>query len=242
MIDIHPNGEALARAAAVYIAQEAMQSVEERGRFAIARAGGSTPKRAYEILAESPLREKMPWGSIHIFWGDERCVAPEDERSNERMARRALLDHVPINENQVHPIRCADDPHVAAADYERVLQQAFAHATSPLDLVVLGMGDDGHTAGLFPGSPALDETLRWTAVHRKEGEEHMRITTTLPLLNLSRRALFLVSGESKAAMLRTVIEEGGGPERLPAARVAPLDGEPLWMVDRPAASRLAVCL
>jgi 6-phosphogluconolactonase len=242
VIDIHPDAEALARAVATRVAEEAMQAVHETGRFTIALAGGSTPKRAYELLAESPLRDKLPWQSVHVYWSDERCVPATDERSNERMARVALLDHVRIADAHVHPMRCADDPHAAADAYERELQSAIGAARSPLDLVVLGMGDDGHTAGLFPGSPALEEMKRWTAVVQKAGEPHQRITMTLPILNLARHVLFVVSGESKAAMLRTIVEEGGGDERLPAARIAPLEGEPLWMIDREAASRLSICL
>jgi 6-phosphogluconolactonase len=240
VIEVHPDMEALALAAANRIAGEAMEAIAESGRFAIALSGGSTPKRTYELLATSPLRERIPWQSVHVFWGDERCVPPDDERSNERMARRALLDHVPLDERNVHPIRCEGDAERAGAAYEHELQREFGTARTPLDLVLLGMGDDGHTAGLFPGSPALDETLRWTAVIQKAGEEHKRITTTLPLLNLARRAIFLVSGASKAAMLRVVIEEQGGPSRLPASRIAPLHGEALWLCDRAAARQLRI--
>jgi 6-phosphogluconolactonase len=242
VIDVHPDAETLARATAIRIAEEVLNAVRESGRCALALAGGSTPKRTYELLAEAPLRDRIPWEKVHFFWGDERCVPPDDERSNERMVRRALLDHVGIDEPNVHPIRCDGDPIVAAAEYETLLQREFGTARSPIDLAILGMGDDGHTAGLFPGSPALDETMRWTAVVRKEGEPYERITTTIALLNLSRRALFIVSGETKSTMLRTIVEEGGGPMRLPASRIAPLDGEPLWMVDRAAASKLSVCL
>jgi 6-phosphogluconolactonase len=239
MIDVHPDAASLARAAATYIAGEAMQTIVETGRFAIALAGGGTPRRAYELLAQPPLAGKVDWRSVHVFWGDERCVDRDDERSNERMARRALLDHVAVDEANVHPIRCAGDPLQASADYEATLQREFGTARTPLDLVVLGMGEDGHTAGLFPGSPALVETMRWTAVVQNAGEPFARVTMTLPLLCLARRALFIVSGEAKAAMLRTIVEEGGGDDRLPASLVMPLDGEPLWMIDADAASCLS---
>lgn len=235
MIEIHPDPETLARAAAERIMKEAIRCVHETGRFAIALSGGGTPRRTYELLAAVPLRETMPWESVHAFWGDERCVPPEDARSNEHMARKALLDHVPIDERNVHPIRCDGDADRAAAAYEEELQREFGTARTPLDLVLLGMGEDGHTAGLFPGSPALDEVLRWTAVVQKEGERYKRITATLPLLNLAQRAIFIVSGASKAEMLRTIVEQRPGVERFPASRIAPRDGEALWMVDRAAA-------
>jgi 6-phosphogluconolactonase len=236
MIEIHADAEALAQAAAERIAAEAVRAVAESGRFAIALSGGSTPKRTYELLAAEPLRSTVPWKSVHVYWGDERCVPVDDERSNERMARRALLDHVDVDERNVHPIRCAGDPVRAAAEYEHELQREFGTARAPLDLVLLGMGDDGHTAALFPGSHALEEQLRWTAIVRREGEEHDRVTMTLPLIELARQVIVLVSGAAKASMLRTIIEEGGGPERLPAARI----GEAVWMVDAGAGQVLDV--
>jgi len=236
MIEIHTDVEALSRAAAERIAADAARAVAESGRFAIALSGGGTPKRTYELLATEPLRSTVPWKSVHVYWGDERCVPVDDERSNERMARRALLDHVDVDERNVHPIRCAGDPVRAAAEYEHELQREFGTARTPLDLVLLGMGADGHTAGLFPGSHALDEQLRWTSVVRRDGEEHDRITMTLPLIRLAREVIVLVSGAEKASMVRTILTEHGGPERLPASRI----GEAMWMVDVGAGSMLDV--
>lgn len=237
MIEVYADAEALARAAAGYIARCAADDIAARGEFVIALAGGSTPKRTYELLAAKPFRDSVAWNKVHVYWGDERCVPPDDERSNERMARIALLDHVDVDELHVHPIRCARSPVDAAREYDQLMRRSLAHRDMPFDLVVLGMGDDGHTAGLFPGSFALDESFQCTAVVRKHGEDIDRITMTLPLLNSARRAMFIVSGASKSQMLHEVVDERNraAPEmnaaRLPASRIAPSGSEPVWMVD-----------
>lgn len=152
VLDVFPDHESLALAAAAYVVGRARRSLKVGGSFAVALAGGSTPRRTYEFLAASPLSDLMPWTDTHVFWSDERCVPLSDPRSNERMARRSLLDYVPVPPGQIHPMRCG------AAEYEGGLRESF-----PLDLVLLGLGSDGHTASLFPGSPALFEEERWTA-------------------------------------------------------------------------------
>lgn len=247
MIEVFDDAESLAVAAANYVASAVIGDVNARGRCTIALSGGSTPQRTYELLARKPLCGTVSWPHVHVFWGDERCVGVDDGRSNERMARRALLDHVPIDERNVHPIRCpqssrlARDPRQpdtssAALSYDALLRRELAESNGQLDLVLLGIGDDGHTAALFPHSPALDETTRWTAQVQKPGEDIDRITMTLPLLNRARRVVFIVSGASKASTLRVIINDGGGVDRLPAALVSA--SNVVWLIDKDAASML----
>lgn len=240
MIDIFSDREELSRAAAELFAAEAERGARERGRFAVLLSGGETPRRTYELLAEPPFRERVPWEKVHLFWGDERCVPADDERSNFRMARQALLDRVPVPPAHLHPIACAGAPCEAATAYEALLRSFFAPFLPRFDLVLLGMGDDGHTASLFPGSNAVGETERWTAVTRRPGEEIDRVTVTLPLVNGAALVLFLVAGGGKAQVLRRVLtgEERGG--LLPAGLVRPAAGELRWFVDRAASAALAI--
>ncbi len=236
MISLYPDRETLSRAAAGLFAERVARAAASRGRCAILLAGGETPRRTYELLAEEPLRQRVPWELLHVFWGDERCVSPDDPRSNSRMACRALLDRVPVPAGQIHPIPGNREPREVVEEYEALLRRFFAGAPPRFDLVFLGLGVDGHTASLFPGSPALDERERWTAVVRRAGEEIDRVTLTLPLLNQAELVLFLVAGEDKAAVLREVLVET--PDALPAGMVRPERGELRWLVDRPAARLL----
>ena len=155
MIQVYPDLESLSRAAADLLVMQAHLAVAARGRFSVALSGGATPRRTYELLAAPPLKDQAPWDRVHVFWGDERGVPRNDPRSNARMAREAWLDHVPIPKDQIHPLDCADDPATAARQYEAELRQFFAGGPPRLDLVLLGLGDDGHTASLFPGTRRL---------------------------------------------------------------------------------------
>ncbi|HXE96686.1 MAG TPA: 6-phosphogluconolactonase, partial [Dongiaceae bacterium] len=192
MISVYPDKEVLSRAAAALFAETAERAVADHGRCAVLLAGGETPRRTYELLADEPLRSRVPWGHLHLFWGDERCVPLDDPRSNARMAYRALLDRVPVPSGQIHPITCDNDSRQAADEYEALLRKFFAGVPPRFDLVLLGLGDDGHTASLFPGSPVLDERERWTAVTRRAGEEIDRVTLTTPLINKAELVVFLV--------------------------------------------------
>lgn len=231
--------EALARAAAGELVRVATRAVGERDAFALALAGGETPRRLYELLADprEPFRDRIAWSRTHVFFGDERPVPPDHRDSNFRMAREALLGRVPAA--SVHRIR-GEDP-AAAEEYEAELRRFFAipagEAPPRLDLVLLGLGTDAHTASLFPRSPALEERRRWVAAPFVERLGTRRITLTLPILDRARAVLFLVSGGDKAEALARVLEPAAGEELPPAARVRP-EGEILWFVDRAAASRL----
>lgn len=233
----------VARAAAEELVDAAARAVAERGRATVALAGGSTPQRLYRLLADgsAPFRARLPWDRIHVFFGDERHVPPDHPDSNYRAAREALLAHVTVA--SVHRMRGElPDPAAAAAGYEAELERFFAlsAAADPpprLDLVLLGLGADGHTASLFPGSAALEERRRWVLAPFVERLGTHRITLTLPVLDRAREVVFLVSGSDKADALARVLAPGEAPAA-PAARVRPEAGAPIWIVDHAAAARL----
>ncbi len=198
-------------------------------------AGGSTPKAAYGILARD-YAETVDWGRVHAFFGDERTVPPGHEDSNYRMAREALLDRVPVG--GVHRMRGELPPDEAAASYEEELRAFFGDEGPPrFDLILLGLGEDGHTASLFPETSALEVTDRLVVANPVLKLDTTRITLTAPVLNAARAVIFLVAGESKAEALKEVLEGDADPRRYPAKLVQPADG-PTWMVDRSAAQRL----
>jgi 6-phosphogluconolactonase len=217
----------------------AQRAVSTRGIFRVALSGGSTPKRLYASLADAPI----DWPKVLVFFGDERCVPPEHADSNHRMAREALLAKVPLPAANVHRIYGeVPDPATAAAEYERELERVFElePGTAPaFDLVLLGIGADGHTASLFPGTPALAERQKLVVANRVEQLGVHRITFTARTINAARAVVFLVSGADKAPALRAILEGPRDPERYPAQLVAPGEGELTWLVDRAAAAELA---
>jgi 6-phosphogluconolactonase len=239
MIEVYPDLESLSRAAAALLVRQVNRAVAARGRFSVALAGGATPRRTYELLAAPPHQDQVPWDRVHVFWGDERCVPLNDPRSNARLAKAAWLDRVPIPAAQIHPINCASDPAAAARQYEAQLREFFAGQPPILDLVLLGLGKDGHTASLFPGTPALAESERWVAAVPVADQDLPRITLTAPLINQAAMVAFLVAEEGKAGVLREVLHGPRDPERLPAQLIQPHDGELLWLVDLAAAGSLA---
>ena len=225
----------LAEAAASDFAARAAKAVEERGRFAVVLAGGSTPKAAYEILARD-FAEIVDWGRVHAFFGDERTVPPDHEDSNYRMARETLLDHVPVG--GVHRMRGELPPDEAAASYEDELRGFFGAEGLPgFDLILLGIGEDGHTASLFPETPALEVTDRLAVSNPVPKLGATRITLTAPVLNAARAVNFLVAGEGKAEALKEILEGDEDPRMSPAKLVRPSGGA-AWMVDRAAAAML----
>lgn len=238
---IFDDAEALADAAAGHIAARARAATESRGSFTIALSGGSTPRAVFERLARSPLRDSMPWAQTIIFWGDERAVPLDSADSNYRMARESLLDHVPIPAEQVKPMPAHHaDLEAAARHYERVIR-CFVPGDPPrFDLILLGMGPDGHTASLFPRSPALDESARLVVATPEAPlpPRVRRLTLTATLINAAAEVLFLVSGADKAARLRDVLEGPRRPHELPAQLIDPAGGELRWMIDRAAAAAL----
>jgi 6-phosphogluconolactonase len=238
IIQTYPDLEALSEAAAGLFARLAAAAVNTRGRFSVALSGGATPRRTYELLAQPPFREQVLWERTHVFWGDERCVAPDDPRSNARLAREALLDRVPVPPAQVHPLACLASPETAALNYAAVLREFFGEGPPSFDLILLGLGENGHTASLFPGDAALNERERWTAPVYVADQDLHRVTLTAPLLNQAAVVAFLVAGAAKAGVLREVLQKPRDPRRLPAQLINPTKGELYWLLDREAAAQL----
>lgn len=234
MIKVCKDKEALGHAAAAVFARQAQSAVAARGRCSVLLAGGDTPRRTYELLALEPFRRQIPWPQVHFFWGDERCVPANDPSSNALMAHRTFLDSLQLSPEQLHPIRCDRLPDRAAEHYEAELRRFFGGQPPRFDLVFLGLGEDGHTASLLPGSEALQEAARWTAVTRRANEPFSRITVTAPLINQAALVVFLVQGRSKAHVLKSILE-GTGPPPYPARLIKPLGGDLYWLVDREAA-------
>jgi 6-phosphogluconolactonase len=235
--EVYPDAEALAQAAAKLFVDQAKAAIADHGRFSVNLSGGNTPKRVFEVLAGKPYRDQAPWQQIHVFWGDERCVPPDDPRSNYRMTKLALLDHVPIPPAQIHPIAGDIDPAESARQYETLMKSFFAGGPPRFDLIYLGLGENGHTASLFPHTPVLDEKVRWVKEVYVDEVKMWRITMSAPVLNEGKVLAFLVAGGSKAAVLREVREGPYDPKRLPSQLIKPTSGELIWMVDRAAAGK-----
>jgi 6-phosphogluconolactonase len=233
-----PGLEPLAREAAQRFTDLAREAIDSRGRFSVALSGGSTPATLYGLLAQEPCRVQIPWAQVYLFWGDERCVPPDHPDSNYRMANETLISQVPIPSANVFRVRGELEPDLAARAYEKTLQDFFCGPRTRFDLVLLGLGDDGHTASLFPDSDALHERERLAVAveARYQDRPAHRVTLTLPALNTARQVLFLVAGSAKARIVQAVLE---GPEgRLPAQQIRPTAGQTVWILDRKAASQL----
>ena len=232
-IRVFENSRELARAAAETFAEEAAQNIREKGSFSVALAGGSTPKALYELLA-TEYRGALVWEKVHAFFGDERTVPPDHEDSNYRMAYEALLSRVPVG--SVHRMRGELDPREAATLYEQELR-TFFDGPPRFDLVLLGIGEDGHTASLFPSTPALDVTDRFVTENPVEKLGTVRLTLTVPAINAAKKVIFLAAGEGKARALEEILEGHANPREYPAKLVRP-EGGTTWMVDRAAARLL----
>ena len=238
MIEIFANAQELARGAAEYLVARSGEAVAQKGFFTVALSGGSTPKALFQLLADpdEPFHTQVPWTRAHFFWSDERHVPPDHPDSNYRMAHEAMLSRVPVPESNVHRVHSENpDANAAAAEYEQTILQLTKQTLPQLDLILLGLGPDGHTASIFPGSEVLHETKRLVAAPWVEKFNAYRITMTLPLLNNGAAVLFLVSAAEKAEIVKQVIE---GPKLFPAQHVEPTHGQVIWMLDKDAAKNL----
>ena len=254
-IDLGPRGElivvadgsALAREAAERFATAAERAVAERGRAVVALSGGSTPKQMGAILAREPYRSRIPWERVHVFWGDERWVPLGSAESNAGEAMRGFLDLVPMPRTNIHPWNSdAETPEEAASAYERELREAFGSdgemdgGLPRFDLVLLGMGDDGHTASLFPNTRALEQTAELAVANFVPRMDATRLTLTAPVLNAGREILFLIGGPGKAETLAQVLGGSASTAEMPATMIRPTtaDGTICWLVDEDAAAKL----
>ncbi|PYS83030.1 MAG: 6-phosphogluconolactonase [Acidobacteria bacterium] len=238
-VQVFDDPEQVAREAAGLFVRLSIEAISTRGSFSVALSGGSTPRRIYELLASDDYRTQVSWPGVHVFFGDERTVPPDHADSNYRMANETMLSLVPVPAKNVHRMNGVGDAAASASEYESELRAFFGDLAWPrLDLVMLGMGDDGHTASLFPGSAALEEQQAWVVANWVEKFQTWRITLTAPAINAARRVLFLVTGAGKADRLREVLKGERDPARLPSQLIQPRDGTLEWLVDRAAAAKL----
>ncbi len=212
------------------VARQARRAIAERGRFLLALSGGSTPTPFFRHLADTESDLRVDWSCCHVFWADERCVPPTDAASNYGTAWSECLSRLPIPAASIHRIAGEEPPSQAASHYERILRKHLTE-TTPLDLVLLGVGGDGHTASLFPGSASLEEDTQWVVPVCAPANPPSRITLTLPILNDARRIVFLVRGRDK----REILKQLSADKSLPASRIEPTSGDLVWLLDREAA-------
>jgi 6-phosphogluconolactonase len=234
---VFPDVNELSLRAAKAVVRTLNDAVRSTGRCSLVLSGGSTPRTLYGLLA-SRFREQIPWAHVHVFWGDERYVPPGDAQCNYRMAKETLLDHVPCPAANVHPMPTHfSDPDAAARDYEATLRNYFSDEPPEFDLVLLGLGPEGHTASLFPGSPALAEPTRWVLSVMASADPPVRLTLTFPVLNRAANAYFLVTGSDKARALHHILTCTADPSMFPGAGVRLASGTLIWWVDRDAAAQ-----
>ncbi len=265
-LHIYTDSEALSREVAKWIAGKIHDTLKKQPRFTIALSGGSTPKRVHQLLAAAPYKDQIDWSRLHIFWGDERAVPFEDDRNNAKMAYDTLLNFVPVPASQIHIMRTDISPEQSAAAYEKILHQYFPAATPPasvpstlaagdiapfpaanagtaagvtsFDLVILGMGDDGHTLSLFPGTKVVHEEQAWVKAFFLEAQDMYRITLTKTIVNRAARVAFLTTGTAKAHALKEVLQGASNPDLYPSQEIKPQGGELHWFVDTAAATGL----
>ena len=238
-IQILPDLEAISHQAASLFVRAAKDAIDRRMRFVVAISGGSTPRKLYGLLGSEEYSSPIDWQRVHFFWVDERCVPKDHEESNFKASFDALLSKVSIPPKNVHRIKSEEDPEEAARNYENEIRSFFKTVDWPVfDLIILGMGADGHTASLFPGSKSLEERERLTVPVYLEKPKINRITLTLPVLNHASQILFLISGRSKATILSEILENGHKKDRYPAGLINPAHGTLLWLIDQEAAGQL----
>ena len=229
----------MAEAAGKYIIELAKHTVDIRERFVIALSGGHTPEQLYMRLSKQPFRDQMPWNKTFIFWGDERCVPSTDERNNAHMAKALLLDHIDIPLSNIYPIPVELLPAEAAKKYERAIKKFFGDDPPCFDLILLGLGENGHTASLFPGSDAMTDNAHLVREVFVAEQKMFRITMTANLINQAYNIIFLAEGEGKAEILNTVLTAPYQPDKYPAQLIKPVCGNLYWFVDNKAANLLS---
>ncbi len=238
-IQILPDLEAISHQAASIFVKTGKNAIDGKRRFVVAISGGSTPRRLYDLLASEEYSHQIDWERVHFFWVDERCVPKDHEDSNFKVSFDSALSKVSMPVENIHRIMGEEDPEKAARDYENEIREFFGTGDWPVfDLIILGMGKDGHTASLFPGSKSLEEREKLTVPVYLEKPKINRITLTLPVLNHASQILILVSGRSKATVLSQVLGDGHKRDRYPAGLINPIHGDLIWLIDQEAADKL----
>ncbi len=237
-LHIYSNPDELSHAVANWITDRIAATLKDQDRFTIALSGGSTPKALHKLLAASPYKERIDWAKLHVFWGDERDVPFTDDRNNAKMAYDTLLNFVPIPPYHIHVMRTDIGPEESAAEYEKILHFYFDNTPTSFDLVLLGMGDDGHTLSLFPGTAAVHEEKAWTIAYFLKAQDMYRITLTKTIVNRAARVAFLTTGPNKAHALKEVQQGAYNPDLYPSQEIKPVKGDLHWFVDAAAASEL----
>ena len=242
-LHIYKNNDELSAAVAKWMTDYIVATLKKQDRFTLVLSGGGTPQKLNGLLASSPYKEQIDWSRLHIFWGDERFVPFTDERNNAKMAFDTLLDLVPVPPTQIHRMKTENIiPEVAAGEYETILRHYFPPAipeTTTFDLVLLGMGDDGHTLSLFPGTHVMHEEDKWATSLFLKQQDMFRVTLTRAVVNRAASIAFLVTGPGKAIALQQVIEGDYQPDLYPSQVIRPTRGELHWFVDKAAAANLA---
>ncbi len=236
MVKIYDDDLAVSVAAADFFVNTAVESVKEKGRFSVALSGGGSPKKLYELLATDKYRNQIPWEDVYIFWGDERFVPRDDEQNNAKMAFDVFLSHIPVPEENIFPIPIAMTPRESAAEYEKNLHTYFHNTEPSFDLVLLGLGENGHTASLFPETSVLDKKNLWVSEVYVENQKMYRITLTAPVINKAKNIVFIVFGENKAEIISNILQGAYRPKMWPAQLIKPVNGNLIWMLDEDAAS------
>ena len=236
-LHVYKDSETLSNATATFVAGHIAATLKKQSRYTIALSGGSTPVRLHQLLAQQPIKDQIDWSKLHVFWGDERAVPFEDDRNNAKMAYDTLLDFVPVPAEQIHVMRTDIDPKASAAEYEKILHQYFDNTPTSFDLVLLGMGDDGHTLSLFPGMPVIHEEKLWATAFWLQAQDMFRITLTRTIVNKSACVVFLTAGAKKSHALKEVLKGASNPDLYPSQVIKPV-GELHWFVDEAAAADL----
>ncbi|MEJ7736158.1 MAG: 6-phosphogluconolactonase [Chitinophagaceae bacterium] len=237
-LHIFEDTDTLSYAVADWMVDYIASTLEKKGRFTLALSGGSTPRKLHGVLKDPVYAKKIDWPNVHIFWGDERAVPFGDERNNAKMAYDTLLNYVPVLSHHIHIMRTDIPPDSAAMEYDKLLHRYFDLTQTSFDLVLLGMGEDGHTLSLFPGSGIIHEKQDWVKSFFLETQDMYRISLTTPIVNRSAAVAFLVAGQDKAGTLKQVLEGDFRPENYPSQLIRPENGELHWFADQAAASEL----
>lgn len=238
LVTVYKDTAELEQNAAEEIARVMQTAINERGTCFVVLSGGETPRQIYRRLGREPLKDQVNWNKVHLFFSDERSVSPYDSQSNYGMVERSLLSWIDIPRPQVHRIKGETNPELAAEEYEADLRSAFGENEMRFDLVLLGIGEDGHMASIFPGTRALDEQTAFVLPVTSPTQPPQRVTLTFPIINAAREILFLVSGKRKASIVQRVLGAAKSSRDLPASMVRPADGILRWMIDHEAASQI----